>query len=557
MSRGPKRMGAPRLIAAARLLALMPLAAVISCTAAEQQSTTAPSSSRCSVSLANSVETSPAAGGSGTLSIDLTRDCAWTASSGAGWVVITSASSGQGSASMTYRVAANTETAPRRTTIDVNNVQATINQEAACRYRVAPLDAAVDAAGGTVTVHVETGGACDWTAATDVGWIRLNAGATGKGNGAVTLAVDAHSGAPRSGTIRVAGQTVTVTQAAVACTYQITPTSGTISAAGGNATVTMSAGGHCPWTAASNVPWITIASGGTGTGAGSVQLTIATNPGAARTGTTTIGTQTFTLTQAAAPCTYQITPTSGTISAAGGSATVTMSAGGHCPWTAAANVPWITIASGGTGTGAGSVQLTIATNPEAARTGTTTIGTQTFTLTQAAAPCTFTVSPATIDVPLAGGERTTNVTTRVDCAWTAAANVPWITVTAGASATGSGTVRFNVAANDGDARSGAVAIGGQTLTVRQEAAPCTFAFSTHSQTYDAAGGYGAVGIATRSTCSWTAVASSIGGWLVITDRGAGTGNGVVNFSVAVNAGPERTGSLTVGAQTFWVIQRAP
>jgi hypothetical protein len=158
---------------------------------------------------------------------------------------------------------------------------------------------------------------------------------------------------------------------------------------------------------------------------------------------------------------------------------------------------------------------------------------------------------------LAGGERTTNVTTRGDCAWTAAANVPWITVTAGASATGSGTVRFNVAANDGDARSGAVAIGDQTLTVRQEAAPCTFAFSTHSQTYDAAGGYGAVGIATRATCSWTAVASSIGGWLVITDRGAGTGNGTVNFSVAANAGPERTGSLTIGAQTFWVIQKAP
>lgn len=92
------------------------------------------------------------------------------------------------------------------------------------------------------------------------------------------------------------------------------------------------------------------------------------------------------------------------------------------------------------------------------------------------------------------------------------------------------------------------------MTVRQEAAPCTFAFSTASQTYNAAGGYGAVGLATRSTCSWTAVASSVGGWLVITDRGAGTGSGVVNVSVAVNTGPSRTGSLTVGDATFWVIQ---
>jgi hypothetical protein len=32
---------------------------------------------------------------------------------------------------------------------------------------------------------------------------------------------------------------------------------------------------------------------------------------------------------------------------------------------------------------------------------------------------------------------------------------------------------------------------------------------------------------------------------------------VVNFSVPINAGPERTGSLSVGGQTFWVIQKAP
>jgi hypothetical protein len=455
-------------------------------------------------------------------------------------------------------VAENPEPAPRRTTIDVNDVKSTINQAAAeCRYRVAPLAAAADAAGGTLTVDVETNAACEWISASDAAWIRLNAGATGKGNGAVTLAVDDNRGATRSGTIRVAGNTVTVTQAAVSCSYTITPASGTISADGGSATVTMSAGDHCPWTAASSVPWITIASGGTGTGAGSVQLNIATNPGAARTGTTTIGTQTFTVTQPAAPCTYQITPTSATISEAGGTATVTVSAAGHCPWTAASNVPWTTIASGAAGTGGGPVQLNIAGNPGAARAGTAIIAAQTFTLTQAAAPCTFTVSPTMIDVPLTGGERTTNVTARGDCAWTAAANVPWITVTAGASATGSGTVRFNVAANDGDARSGAIAIGGQTVTVRQEAAPCTFAFSTHSQTYHAAGGYGTVGVATRSTCSWTVVASSIGGWLVITDRGAGAGNGVVNFSVGVNAGPERTGSLAVGETPFWVIQCAP
>src|SRR5688572_10172203 len=143
------RSGSRRRITA-RLLALVVISTA-SCTST-QQSTTGPSGLRCSISLKNSVETSPAAGGAGTLAVASGRDCTWTASSGAAWVVITSASSGQGDGSISYRVAANTESAPRRTTIDVDTVKATINQEAAeCRYRVAPLAAAVDAAGGTVT----------------------------------------------------------------------------------------------------------------------------------------------------------------------------------------------------------------------------------------------------------------------------------------------------------------------------------------------------------------------------------------------------------------------
>jgi hypothetical protein len=80
----------------------------------------------------------PAAGGTGTLSIGVARDCAWTAASDAAWVVITSANSGQGEASIEYRVAANTEPAPRRTAIDVNHIKGAINQ-ATWRHR-APVN---------------------------------------------------------------------------------------------------------------------------------------------------------------------------------------------------------------------------------------------------------------------------------------------------------------------------------------------------------------------------------------------------------------------------------
>jgi hypothetical protein len=54
----------------------------------------------------------------------------------------------------------------------------------------------------------------------------------------------------------------------------------------------------CTWTASGNANWITITSGSTGSGHGSVHFTAAANStGNNRTGTLTIAGQTFTLTQ--------------------------------------------------------------------------------------------------------------------------------------------------------------------------------------------------------------------------------------------------------------------
>ena len=55
---------------------------------------------------------------------------------------------------------------------------------------------------------------------------------------------------------------------------------------------------------------------------------------------------------------------------------------------------WITISAGASGSGNGSVSYSVAPTPgTTSRTGTMTIGGQTFTVTQAGAPCTFTISP--------------------------------------------------------------------------------------------------------------------------------------------------------------------
>jgi len=72
----------------------------------------------------------------------------------------------------------------------------------------------------------------------------------------------------------------------------------------GNVTVTknLSATAPCDWNSVSNVPWITINSGASGNGNGTVNFTVAQNAtGAARTGTMTVAGRNVTITQDAAP----------------------------------------------------------------------------------------------------------------------------------------------------------------------------------------------------------------------------------------------------------------
>ena len=135
------------------------------------------------------------------------------------------------------------------------------------------------------------------------------------------------------------------------------------------------------------------------------------------------------------PCAPGIAPSSSnlaTSSAATGSVTVTAATG--CTWISASNAAWITITSGATGSGNGTVNYTVAANTATtSRTGTMTIAGRTFTITQAGAPCTFTISPTSSN--LTSSTATTGsvaVTAGTGCSWNATTNATWITITAGA-----------------------------------------------------------------------------------------------------------------------------
>src|SRR5580765_279246 len=92
----------------------------------------------------------------------------------------------------------------------------------------------------------------------------------------------------------------TTTTAAPSCAFALGSTSA--NANGGGDTITVNVGtsaATCTWTAVSNSSFITVKSGASGTGSGSVVLTIAANFGGVRSGTATIAGQTFTVNQGA------------------------------------------------------------------------------------------------------------------------------------------------------------------------------------------------------------------------------------------------------------------
>jgi hypothetical protein len=184
----------------------------------------------------------------------------------------------------------------------------------------------------------------------------------------------------------VATQTITVTQAAApACSYSVNPSGTTVTALGGVGSFNVATSTGCSWTASSSAGWVTVLSGASGTGNGTVNYSVAPNLGTSRSATITAGGQTFTVSQAALLCAYSITPTSVTVGEKAETGSVSVSTSTGCAWSASSNADWVTITSGGSGSGDGTVGYSVAElTDKKDRTGTLTIAGRTFTIQQKA-----------------------------------------------------------------------------------------------------------------------------------------------------------------------------
>ena len=429
-----------------------------------------------------------------------------------------------------------------------------------CSYSVSNVTpSSFAAAGGQGSASVTATAGCPWTASSNASWITISSGASGTGNGTVGFSVSQNTGDSRIGTLTVAGQTVTIGQekGTAPCTYTINPSQASMTAGGGSGSVGVTAGSGCIWNAKSNTAWLTVTAGSSGSGSATVAYSAAANQStSSRTGTLTVAEKTFTVQQEGASCTYSISAASVNAGSTGGTGTVSVTSLTGCAWTAVSNVSWLTITSGGSGSGNGQVGYWVAANgATSSRTGTLTIAGRTFTVNQGGASCTYSISPTSVNAGSTGGTGTLSVTSLAGCAWTAASNVSWVTITSGSSGSGNGQVGYSVAANTGtSARTGTLTAAGRTFTITQNGASCSYSILPSSVSLGPTGGTGAVSVSSLAGCPWTA-ASNVS-WVTIASGGSGSGSGQVNYSVAVNTSPsQRTGTMTIGGRTFTITQQ--
>jgi hypothetical protein len=441
---------------------------------------------------------------------------------------------------------------------DAIPVTVTVMPVPPCNYNVSPTSTTIGPAGGTGTFDLVTSGPCSWTASvSQPSWISLTTPSSGNGATTVGYTVTAHgASAQRSGTITINGAVYTITQFGSACSFALSSNTLSAPASGGTTSVGITASDSiCGWNATG-----LSASPASGTSNETVTLTIPANPNpGSRLLNATIAGLPFTVTQSGIDCTVAIDPSVGSFSDAGGIGTASITTPATCGYSTTSNPSWVTLDSGASGTGDGTLHYTVAANSATApRTGSVVISGQALTISQGAAACSVTLDTSMLGSPFgsaSGGSSIDVITNGDNCAWSVSSNANWATFAPNASS-GNGTVSINVAANPSTLpRSAIVSIAGQSVTVFQAGQACSYALQSTTGTVPAAGGSGTVGVLTPSACSWNPV-SSDPGWLTASSSGV-PGSGDASFIAAVNASASsRTATLTIAGLTYTVTQAA-
>src|SRR5882724_6468802 len=160
-----------------------------------------------------------AQGSEANLDITAQAGCNWTAASNVAWMDITSATSGAGSATVSYIVRDNFTGVPRQGTLTVAGQTFTVTQDGGtiddCTITLTSVSQSFAARGATASVNVIAEERCSWQATSNVNWVTITSNCCGIGNGTVSYSVAANPATSgRAAVIHVGNRTFAVKQKA-------------------------------------------------------------------------------------------------------------------------------------------------------------------------------------------------------------------------------------------------------------------------------------------------------------------------------------------------------
>lgn len=260
------------------------------------------------------------------------------------------------------------------------------------------------------------------------------------------------------------------------CTYTVVPEVGIGHGGAFSSSFNVTTQPGCAWVAISNDSWITVTSGASGIGSGTVNYSLIPNPNRneARWGQIKVENKIFNVKQEPY-CSQGTLSPGGLISAAG--ATNFLNLYYRCSYQVVSNNSWIKVDFTGTGYESSRVRYEIEPNSGAARVGSITIDILDTPPEQdpkiifeqyGTVACTYAINPTSIQFPPAGVSANFKINTQYLCNWRATSNANWITVQ---TPSGSGSMRINyiIQPNTGAAREGTITVEGQVFTIFQGA----------------------------------------------------------------------------------------
>lgn len=517
---------------------------------------------QCAFTLESSGASFSSSGGLGAVALTTEAGCAWSALNTNSWITLLSSAAGVGSSAISYLVTPNPTSNARTGTVMIASRPYVVSQLGIfCDFALTPAIRVHGPEGSDGQVNISANSACFWTVQNPNGWILVTSAASGMGDGVLTYSVAPYVGfVARTGFVSVAGQTLSVVQLPVPCTFSLSPNSRTHPSISEFNIVDVFAPEGCDWTIDNRNEWILIKLTTNGTGTGIARYTIHANDRpVARSGIITIAGLPFTVNQLPAPCTFSLLQTSRYLGAEGGTGLVQFATLNECPWVAINTNAWIEMPRVTNGIGGGSLGWAAGPNfSNNERRGFITVAGRAYQITQFPINCSSTISPTSRAIGSGTNSGTISVSVSAACSnvqWRVYNPNPWISTVAGTAGDGNGSVSYTVQTHqDFGTRTGILHVADRRFVITQTGIPCSYSVSPTSRAHTYNAESGTVNVNATGRCSWTARSDS--SWLTITTATNGAGNGVVGYQMTQNTGAARSGRLIIQGQNFTVNQAA-